>query len=206
MLDYSGIATKVQGLGPGERVVLWVRGCNIGCPGCMTTDLWASGHARPIEPLAQELIGHLAHADGLTISGGEPFQQAPALTKLVRLIRAQVELNIICYSGFTWERLKRSEETRVLLECLDVLMDGPYRKEESNTKQWRGSDNQRAIVLTERGKALGDFDAPNPEHRRLQLQPLSDGSIRIIGIPKRKDMDQLKALVQERGLTVREAE
>lgn len=206
MLDYSGFATKVQGLGPGSRVVLWVRGCTIGCPGCMTQDLWAKGQPRPIEPLAIELIRHLSTSDGLTISGGEPFQQARPIAELIKLLRAQLDLNVVCYSGFVWERLNREPESRELLECIDVLIDGPYRKEASNDKQWRGSDNQRAILLSEKAKTLGEFDIENGDQRVLQLQTLSDGGVRIIGIPRRKDMEKLKALVTARGLHVKERE
>ena len=75
MLDYSGWAAGVHGLGPGRRVVLWVRGCSIGCPGCMTPELWAKVQPRPIEPLAEMLSGALQGHEGLTISGGEPFEQ-----------------------------------------------------------------------------------------------------------------------------------
>lgn len=205
-LDYSGIAVKVRGLGPGSRVVLWVRGCTIGCAGCMTQDLWAKGIPRPLEPLVEELLRHLPESDGLTISGGEPFQQPEALAELLRRLRSRIDTNILCYSGYVCEHLLKSEECRELLGQLDVLMDGPYKKEETNEKQWRGSDNQRAILLSERAATLGEFEAPYEGQRELQLQRLSDGGIRIIGIPRRKEMEQLVGLMAGRGLQVKGAE
>jgi len=205
-LDYSGFATKVRGLGPGERVVLWVRGCTIGCAGCMTSDLWAKAKPRPIEPLIEELLPALTACDGLTISGGEPFQQSTEVTNFIKALRSRIDISIVCYSGYVYEHLLKSEDTRALLGCIDVLFDGPYKKEETNTKRWRGSDNQRALKLSDRPMPMDEFDKPAEEKRELQIQRLESGGIRLIGIPNRKDMEQLKALFADRGLQVMEAE
>jgi len=202
LLDYSGYATKVRGLGPGERVVLWTRGCTIGCPGCMTTDLWAKGEPREISPLVDEILPYLAECDGLSISGGEPFQQPLAVAELVRQVRAKLDTHVLCYSGYAIEKLRQSEEQRQLLACLDVLIDGPYRKEASNTKPWRGSDNQRLHPLSV-GAAGRDVEASEEDKRELQFQRLADGAIRIIGIPRRKEMEAIKEAFASRGLVVK---
>jgi len=78
-------------------------------------------------------------------------------------------------------------------------------KREGNTKRWRGSDNQRAILLTERAEAMEAFDGEYPDERELQLQQLANGGLRIIGIPRRADMEKLKPLIAARGLVVKEA-
>lgn len=199
LLDYSGYATKVRGLGPGERVVLWTRGCTIGCPGCMTTDLWAKGEPRAIAPLVEEVLPHLAACDGLSISGGEPFQQPLAVAEFVRQVRARINTHVLCYSGYAIEKLRQNEEQKQLLACLDVLIDGPYRKEASNTKSWRGSDNQRLHALSEQVTV----EALDEEKRELQFQRLADGAIRIIGIPRRKEMEAIKEAFASRGLQVK---
>ena len=204
LLDYSGYATRVRGLGPGERVVLWVRGCTIGCPGCMTPDLWAKGVARPIEPLAQELAAHLQSHDGLSISGGEPFQQPLEVANLLDRVRALVGTHVLCYSGFTIKHLRRNVEAAVLLSKIDVLMDGPYLQGKGNSKAWRGSDNQRMHLLT--AQAMDATDELAGEKRELQIQSCADGSLRVIGIPRREDWAVFRHLLQQRGFRVEGAD
>jgi anaerobic ribonucleoside-triphosphate reductase activating protein len=194
-LDYDGFATGVTGLGPGTRTVLWTRGCGIGCKGCMTKILWPTGERRPIEPLAEQLIPVLRSCDGLSISGGEPFDQPEELAHLIDLIREDHDVHVFCYSGYRLERLKERPEAVGLLDRLDMLMDGPYVDSLPTEKPWRGSDNQELHLLSERAKA----DAPE-DWRKIQLQPLSDGSVRLIGIPKRGDLVRLSQALRQKGL------
>ena len=58
---------------------------------------------------------------------------------------------VASYSGFTMEELLRgSREQRMLLEKLDVLIDGPYIEEQrSLSLAYRGSRNQRIIDVPE---------------------------------------------------------
>jgi len=195
----------VRGLGPGSRVVLWVRGCTIGCKGCMTTDLWAKEDPKPIEPLVASLVEALSESDGLTVSGGEPFQQPSELAEVLSRIRAQVETNVVCYTGYAFSHLQNRTEYARLLSTIDVLIDGPYKSGESNSLRWRGSDNQKAFALNERGRSLENFDQPHEDKRELQIQRRADGGVRIIGIPRPQDMERLKGLVEPKGLTVMES-
>jgi anaerobic ribonucleoside-triphosphate reductase activating protein len=172
----------------------------------MTSDLWARQEPRPIEPLVEQLLPHLESSDGLSISGGEPFEQAPAVTELISQIRKRRDVHVLCYSGFKLETLRRRPDAAPLLASLDLLMDGPYLQHEANDKQWRGSDNQRLIPLSERAEATENLDDCFEETRSIQFQRLPDGSVRIIGIPKRNDMEVLSGLVEQLGLTVKKAQ
>ena len=196
-LDYDGYATGVKGLGPGTRVALWVRGCQIGCVGCMTKYLWPHGEARPIEPLVEQLGSLLQKCDGLTISGGEPFDQCDELCFLIDRLRADNDVHVFCYSGYRLPRLQEREESRRLLERLDMLMDGPYVDTRPTEKPWRGSDNQQLHLLSERAKAEKIEEA---DWRQLQLQPMNGGAVRLIGIPKRGDIGRLRTALAEKGL------
>ncbi len=196
-LDYDGFATGVNGLGPGTRVALWTRGCGIGCKGCMTKILWPKGEARPIEPLAEQLIAALRGTDGLSISGGEPFDQPEELAYLIDLIRKDSDVHVFCYSGYRIDRLRERPEALGLLDRLDMLMDGPYVDTQPTEKPWRGSDNQELHLLSERAKQAA---APPEDWRKIQLQPLSDGSVRLIGIPKRGDLARLSQALRQKGL------
>lgn len=196
-LDYDGFATGVQGLGPGTRVVLWVRGCGIGCPGCMTKNLWAAGEPRPMEPLVEEMLPHLRLCDGLTISGGEPFDQPLALAELIDRLREKIDVHVFSYSGYRIERLSQNPDAQALLARLDMLMDGPYVQHLPTEDTWRGSANQRLHALSERAKVE---DAGPADWRRIQLQPLANGSVRLIGIPKSGDYERLRESLTRKGL------
>lgn len=211
LLDYSDWAAPVVNLGPGKRLILWVRGCPLACPGCMTPELWDSAPPsshRPVAELAASLAPLLLPLDGLSISGGEPALQAAALTELIRLLRTMPgleELEVLSYSGFTWEELQNmGPEVATYLSQLDLLVDGRYEQGASNNLQWRGSDNQRAHLLSQRAQKYAEnADEVMPEPRPLQLQMLDAGRYRIIGIPKRGDLAAYRGAMSQVGLPVR---
>ena len=137
-------------LGPGVRYALWVQGCPRRCPGCVAPEAQAldGGTALETGALAWEIL--LSGAEGLTISGGEPFLQAEALAELIRTVRRKRDLGVIVYTGYRYEELLADPAARALLEETDLLIDGPYVKKLDDGKSLRGSSNQRVIPLTER--------------------------------------------------------
>jgi len=87
--------------------------------------------------------------DGLTLSGGEPFMQAEVCAYLARNAR-QSGLNVIVYSGYTYEEILENAPWQpgwqALLEQADILIDGRYEKSRRSLNlRFRGSANQRAI-------------------------------------------------------------
>jgi anaerobic ribonucleoside-triphosphate reductase activating protein len=202
-LDWAGFAWPVEGLGPGRRVALWVRGCRLACPGCMSPELWSSSEPVSVESIAEQLAKALTEADGLTISGGEPMDQAAgllALTTKLRLIRNDLE--VLCYSGYKLEDLRRREDCRALLAELDMLIDGPYMQHLPSTLAWRGSDNQRLHLLSERARERYAHlaEALWCEPRPLTLQHLAADSVRLIGIPRRGDLERYRETLGARGI------
>lgn len=206
-LDFSGCAGHVEGLGPGRRAVLWVRGCSVGCPGCMTPELWASAPAptfTKIERVAELLRPLLQNSAGLTISGGEPMEQPAALKNLVRLLRGEFpELEVLVYSGYALEALQARDETRDFLNEIDILIDRPFEQAAANTLPWRGSDNQRVHYLSPRAQRHAGQEAEPVAARPLQIQMLGGDQFRIIGIPRRGDLEKYRKLMDARGLRVR---
>lgn len=104
-LNVARIAMPIQSLGPGRRVGLWVQGCTIGCAGCASTDTWnpTSGLTLSVDDVARKLGELLSTADGLTISGGEPFQQPDALAELLRALRRDRQLDgrdVLIFTGY----------------------------------------------------------------------------------------------------------
>lgn len=144
-------------LGPGTRFVLWVQGCPFRCPSCVAPDTlpFEGGEAIAVDTLAEEILA-LPDIDGVTFSGGEPLSQAGALVRLVDRIRARRDLSFMAYTGHTLEGLARhaTAEQRELLRRLDILVDGPYVATRHTDLIWRGSDNQRVLLLSRRHRDL----------------------------------------------------
>ncbi|MDN3353094.1 4Fe-4S single cluster domain-containing protein [Actinomadura sp. DC4] len=186
----------VTTLGPGRRAGIWTQGCTIHCPGCISQDTWEADPATAI-PVSAVLgwLRSLDRVDGVTISGGEPFQQPAALRELLLGIRtwAPPEVDILVYSGYALSRLRRSAESRELLALCDAVVTGPYigRLNSQDFRHlWRGSTNQRIIPVSELGeKRYGD--AEGGETRPHMQMSVEADRIYYIGIPRRGDMERL---------------
>jgi anaerobic ribonucleoside-triphosphate reductase activating protein len=98
--------------------------------------------------LAWEII--TSNADGITVSGGEPFLQAEALAEMLRIVRGKRDMGVIVYTGYTLEELAAVPHADELLAQTDLLVDGPYVQELDDGKSLRGSSNQRVHLLTPR--------------------------------------------------------
>jgi anaerobic ribonucleoside-triphosphate reductase activating protein len=196
VLNVAAIATRTLALGPGLRAVVWVQGCPFNCPGCIAPGWIPFAPALQLTP--EEILARLEleEIEGLTFSGGEPFYQARGLAALARLARERKGLNIVCFSGYRYERLLRNppnDGVHELLAEVDVLIDGPYIQSLNDGMGLRGSSNQRVIHLSPRLKEH-DF-----ETRRRQVEvTVSDGELALIGIPAPGILSAL------RGVTGRE--
>ncbi len=195
-------------LGPGRRLGLWLQGCSIRCRGCVSQDTWARDPGR--EMTVARLLTWCKQTsenalDGITISGGEPFDQAPALGALLDALRhwrssAGLDFDILCYSGYPLATLQKRHAK--LLAKLDALIPEPYAEGLPLTHLWRGSANQKLIPLSPLGVARYQpyLDAPAAMFgKRIQVQ-VADGRLWSIGIPDRGDMAALEKLAGERGL------
>jgi anaerobic ribonucleoside-triphosphate reductase activating protein len=199
----------VTALGPGRRIGIWMQGCSIHCPGCVSLDTWEPDRSKSIEVDAlvawcKRVCG--GSTDGITISGGEPFDQPKALAGLLagligwRRASAQA-FDILCYSGYRVERL-RKEHPR-LLDRIDALMCDPYVENLATERPWRGSDNQRLVPLTALGHSRYDgyVAAAGEEPKRFQV--VADGKrIWFVGIPHRGDLDRIEQACAERGVSL----
>ena len=87
------------------------------------------------------------YTQGVTFSGGDPMYQPEGFAELARAIRQRTpQKDIWCYTGFTYEQLLTNPRQRALLELIDVLVDGPFvREQRDETLCFRGSRNQRII-------------------------------------------------------------
>lgn len=82
----------------------------------------------------------------VTFSGGDPMFQPEGFTELAHAIKKQSRKNIWCYTGYTFETLLRNPRQAKLLEYIDVLVDGKFKKDlKDEDLYFRGSRNQRLI-------------------------------------------------------------
>ena len=198
-------------LGPGRRIGLWVQGCTIHCPGCVSRDTW------PRDPSKAIAVGDLlawcrkvtnGALDGVTLSGGEPFEQPQALRALLDGLiawrrEAHLDFDILSYSGMPYRKLEK--EHSELLARLDAIIPEPYVDTLPQGSVWRGSSNQPLVPLSARGRAryAAHLDAPADASKRMQAT-VEAGRVWMIGIPGRGDMAAVEALCASRGLTLTE--
>ena len=167
-----------QVLGPGRRAVLWVQGCSLACPGCLVPQSWPrrGGYLRTIEQLLI-WIGELNDIEGLTLSGGEPMEQAALLAELIVQVRSQRDLGVVCYTGYRYEELQAPEQQK-LLQQVDLLVDGPYQRALHQDLLWRASSNQRLLYLSPR------YSAPDQDLGvGLEYRFESTGRFTFAGVP-----------------------
>lgn len=144
---------KTASEGPGVRYALWVQGCTIRCPDCCNPEMFSArgGVELAIDALAREVIA-TAGIEGLTVLGGEPFEQAAGVAALARRVRT-AGLSVMVFSGFLREDLEASQDPGAaeLLAAADLLVDGPFVREAPGSPwRWLGSLNQRMHFLTDR--------------------------------------------------------
>ena len=88
---------------------------------------------------------------GLTLSGGEPFEQAAALAEVCRVLRAD-GADIVAFTGFERSALDSGSVSHAaaLLSEVDLLVDGPFWQDRPCEWPLRGSTNQGLHFLTDR--------------------------------------------------------
>ncbi|MBK7001555.1 MAG: 4Fe-4S cluster-binding domain-containing protein [Rhodoferax sp.] len=196
-------------LGPGQRIGLWLQGCSIGCKGCVSVDTWERDPQRTVAissllTWCKQVAG--SGLDGVTISGGEPFDQPEGLRHLLQALRlwrsqARLDFDILCYSGYPLKTLQQRHAR--LLALLDALIPEPFIDSQSGVL-WRGSSNQPLVPLSPLGQQryAAFVCAPLQEEDKRMQVAVEGGRVWMIGIPARGDMTRIEALCRSRGLTL----
>lgn len=142
------ILYPVKVLGPGNRIGIWFDGCSHKCKGCSNPELWEfqERYEIPFENVVKliESISSRNIVDGFTITGGDPFEQAEDLNRLLPELK-KISEDIIVYTGYKYDTLKMRYKD--ILDKIALLIDGPYIEAQNENCFMRGSSNQQLIVL-----------------------------------------------------------
>lgn len=155
--------------GPGGRAVIWVQGCTLGCPECFNPDTHPleGGELVSAADLFERVVALGDSIEGITLSGGEPFQQPEALLALLERVRRETWLSVLVFSGYTWDEIRRIPDADALLACVDVLIAGRYDAsrrfvpQDDGVRALRSSTNQSVHLLTGR-YTLADLSSVPP--------------------------------------------
>lgn len=169
--------------GPGARFAIWTQGCTLACPDCCNPHLWSAKGG--VEWTAAALLERVLAArarrpelEGVTLIGGEPFEQDVALAPLAAGLRA-AGLTVMAFTGYWLEDLQARRSP--LLPHLDLLVDGPYERERyTSQRRFIGSSNQRMHVFSD-AYSLDDprFAEPNTAELRYD----GEGDVQVVGFP-----------------------
>ncbi|MBR2175647.1 MAG: radical SAM protein [Clostridia bacterium] len=178
MLNIHRILRKTKAEGPGTRFCVWLQGCSRHCDGCFAFQTWSHEPNILMTPdeLTQQILSE-KEIEGITVLGGEPFEQAGELSKVITAVHQK--LSVIVFTGFTAEQLHSLHDpyTELILQNTDVLIDGAYIKNQrSFDRPMVGSANQNFIFLTDR-YTFEDFP-PNTVEIRIR----QNGKIEMNGM------------------------
>lgn len=183
-LRLAGFTAGSRVNGPGRRVVIWVQGCDLACPGCFNPHTWpADGPGEPVQAVADRILRARAGHDGVTFSGGEPFQQAAALARVAADVRARwPAARLMAFTGYRLDDLRGPDGppgAGALLRQLDWLIDGPYDPRRPSRRPWRASAGQRLWVV---GRPLppGAIEGATAD---AELHVSSAGEVLLSGFP-----------------------
>ncbi|TPV48563.1 radical SAM protein [Pseudarthrobacter phenanthrenivorans] len=174
--------------GPGLRTAVWFQGCSIRCRGCINPHLFSPNGGNDMTVSDIVLTAVASGVEGLTLIGGEPFDQPAAGAKLAS--EAQVQgLGVIAFSGYEYETLRnRDRDTKRFLAGIDLLVDGPYQAWNQETdRALVGSTNQRFIHISDRYRSYSPETAAN----RVDIRVLPDGSVDVAGFLDRSKLNDL---------------
>lgn len=191
MIRYHAVTDEEnnQLYGPGKRVVIWTQGCSLRCEGCTNQHLWDRTKGKDIT--AKELIDICSRdeIDGITLHGGEPIEQLDELFPVVKAIH-ESNKSVILFTGYEIEELTTDKQKEFLSLC-DLIKCGRFDKAKLNRYlHFRGSDNQRIIIISDRFKNYKIHDGQNVVLLTITL----DGEVNLKGFPDEvmRDILQIK--------------
>ena len=149
--------------GPGKRNAVWFQGCTLNCPGCFNPQTHSNteGFCISSDELCTQLLHPVHPCSGITISGGEPFQQPDGLLELVIELKKRNAPPILVFSGYTFQQLQQNSKFKPIQQFIDSLICGPYLKDQIPAyERFCSSANQELYLFSDRLKAEDFINLP----------------------------------------------
>lgn len=150
-MNYAQIRKYDIANGPGVRTTIFLTGCTLNCKNCFNKEYQNFHFGKVFDEKAfEEVMDCLSDANisGLSVLGGEPFDNLEGLKEFISKVRANSEKDIWIYSGYTFEELLEKDGAMDVLKNIDVLVDGRFVEDLKDLKlKFRGSSNQRIIDM-----------------------------------------------------------
>lgn len=144
MGNFSKIIERDIANGTGIRVSIFFSGCTHHCFNCFNSELWDFNCGSQFtQSTIDSIISLLAppYIKGLSILGGEPFQNENDVVKLCKAAKEKYPTkDIWVWTGYKFEEITDNP----ILQYADVIIDGKYEDDKRDlTLKFRGSSNQR---------------------------------------------------------------
>ncbi len=196
------IQFPVYNLGPGKRLAIWVQGCHLACEGCINPELWNENGGKNIniETLAAGILKIENAFDGLTITGGEPFEQYEALVAFCSYIKLKSSLNILVFTGFRMDELIGKFPDMLFSHALDYLVDGRFVRSLAESDNIKGSSNQNFYTFENGKYAVGNHLTFSG---KWSLNVSKSNEVFMAGIPKKDDINALIAHLSGSGINLK---
>ncbi len=193
------IQFPVYNLGEGTRIGIWVQGCNLGCKGCLNQAIWGMTGGKSISLLDvfNWIFSLQNDFDGITISGGEPFQQYEQLITFLHLVKTKTKLNIYCFSGYYLKELIELFPDKLFLKYIDTLVDGRYIEEQHENSNLKGSTNQTIYKIV---NGVPIVENKTEVLNKWSVKVRHDNQIYMAGIPKKGELRDLCSELLKKGI------
>ena len=185
LLNVAEIIENSYANGPGLRSVIWFQGCNLHCKSCYNKNFWPFVQKNLFKP--KELVSKIVqnkNIEGITLTGGEPLLQYPALLNFLILIKKN-GLSVICFTGFNFNEVEKSR-MKDILDYIDIIIAGPYIEELSTKKiPLVSSTNQELIFLT---RIYSNKDLKDEKVVEIFID---DKEIQVTGFPTKRFLKEV---------------
>jgi len=192
LLNVANICHISRVNGPGIRSVVWVQGCRRKCPGCINPQTHPHKAVKLLEPAELGIqLCQIRQTNGITLSGGEPFEQACACGILAETAKKQGK-TVTVFTGFTFEQIItcQNEDVQHFLSQIDLLVAGPYIRELAcETRLWQASSNQTVHFLT---PDINPF-LPWQDKEAFEINTSGD-QLMFTGFPDSQDIEWMKEI------------
>ena len=138
------IAHNSKIYGPGDRDVIWFKGCTIRCKGCINPHLWSFDKENE---MTLSSVLNLIKAKEVTLLGGEPLDQKDLHDLIIELKHRNI--GVILFTGYSCNNLN-AKKLQIVKLC-DVVISEPFDLEKKDDSLYlRGSSNQIITFHTNR--------------------------------------------------------